>query len=275
MTIVYQHLEEAGDLDGASFERWLRNVDAGVKTIESEAKLWIVRNEQTGFTNSIYELAQCCDRIFVKIFKEVTILVSDCCKVSLRYCWEDCLAGKVNNMREAPSNDLNNLAWLIIKEKGKPDSSTGWIERNAAPTKFCCKLYHKRIIVRCIIQCNPPDLLDKNLNKQKQERRETALPLNLTFDAIPIRSRTCKNACARCSPVWLPGTRWKPIKSARSFNIYCWPLGVWIGVVSIQWAVTAMKGKGCAKKKSRTRGCFISIRSHGPSPPPPYFLKGK
>ena len=39
MTIVYQHLEEAGDLDGASFERWLRNVDAGVKTIESEAKL--------------------------------------------------------------------------------------------------------------------------------------------------------------------------------------------------------------------------------------------
>ena len=33
--------------------------------------------------------------------------------------------------------------------------------------------------------------------------------------------------------------------------------------------------KGCAKKKSRTRGCFISIRSHGPSPPPPYFLKRK
>lgn len=39
MTIVYQHLEEAEDLDGALFERWLRNVGAGVKTIESEAML--------------------------------------------------------------------------------------------------------------------------------------------------------------------------------------------------------------------------------------------
>ena len=31
--------------------------------------------------------------------------------------------------------------------------------------------------------------------------------------------------------------------------------------------------KGCAKKKSRTQGCFILIRSHGPSPPPPILPK--
>ena len=220
----------------------LRNVGAGVKTIKSEAMLWIDWNEQTGVMNSIYKLVQCCNRIFVKIFEEVTILISGHCKVSLRYCWEDCLAGKVNNVREAPGNNLINIAWLKIKEKGKPDPSAGWIERNAAPTKLCCKLYHKCIVVRHIIQCNPPKLLDENSNKQKQECRGTAFPLDLTFDAIPIRSRTCRNACARCSPVWLPGTRWKPIKSARSFSIYCWPLGVWIGVVSIQWAVMAMKG---------------------------------
>ena len=37
MTIVYQHLKEAEDLDGALFEQWPRNVGTRVKTIESEA----------------------------------------------------------------------------------------------------------------------------------------------------------------------------------------------------------------------------------------------
>ena len=64
--------------------------------------------------------------------------------------------------------------------------------------------------------------------------------MKFTFDLILICLRTKRNAWARCSPVWCPGTCWKPIKSARSLRI-CWgPWGVWMIILSIQWAVTAM-----------------------------------
>lgn len=63
-----------------------------------------------------------------------------------------------------------------------------------------------------------------------------------TLCAIAIRSRTSKKACARWTPVWCPGTRWKPMRSALKLRQCCNPSGVWIFFASIQWAVTAMNG---------------------------------
>ena len=50
------------------------------------------------------------------------------------------------------------------------------------------------------------------------------------------------NAQARCSPLWRPGTRWNPIKSARRSSLYWGPCGVVVSSPWIQWAVTAING---------------------------------
>ena len=69
-----------------------------------------------------------------------------------------------------------------------------------------------------------------------------SLNLTHTFLAISTRSSIYINAQARWSPLWRPGTRWNPIKSARRLSLYWGPCGVVIISPWIQWAVTAING---------------------------------
>ena len=148
---------------------------------------------------------------------------------------EHCLARKINDMRKTTFAD-NEHQPILLKMIHSPDPAFHSIKRNAERPELSSKHGHESVIVWCVVKRGPANLkiwmsitfVDDNISR--------------TFEVILMRLRTWRKAWARCSPVWRPGQRWNPIKSDRSFRM-CWgPWGVWTVVVSIQWAVTAIKG---------------------------------